>query len=73
MRIAVEEAVAITSLLKSVGVLIEYKLRILGDNKGVINNSIIPGSTVKKKHTSIAYHKVRECIAIGLCNACYIK
>ena len=31
-----------------------------------MNNPTIPGSSLKKKHTSIAYHKTRELIASGL-------
>ena len=44
-----------------------------GDNKGVIDNTSIPGSALKKKHTSIAYHKVRECIAIELCEIFHVS
>ena len=35
------------------------------DNKSVVLNSTIPQSTLKKKHNSVAYHKVRECVAQG--------
>jgi hypothetical protein len=73
MRIAVEEAIAVVNLLKSIGIPIKGKVRILGDNKSVIDNSTIPGSALKKKHTSIAYHRVRECIAVGLCDVYHIK
>ena len=73
MRMAVEEAIAITDLLKSIGIPVMDKARILGDNKGVIDNASIPGSALKKKHTSIAYHKVRECIALDLCEIFHIK
>jgi hypothetical protein len=73
MRIAVEEAIAVVNLLKSIGIPIKGKVRILGNNKSVIDNSTIPGSALKKKHTSIAYHRVRECIAVGLCDVYHIK
>ena len=37
--------------------------RIFCDNKLVVINSSHPDSALKKKHCSIAYHKVREAIA----------
>ena len=73
MRMAIEEAIAIASLLKFIGIPVMNKVRILGNNKGVIDNASIPGSALKKKHTSIAYHKVRECIAVDLCEIFHIK
>jgi hypothetical protein len=54
---------------------LRYKLRIFGipidgptnsfcDNKSVVTNVANPESTLSKKHNSIAYHKVRECVAM---------
>ena len=51
-----------------------YKLRIFGvpldgadnvfcDNKGVYKNTVMPESTLRKKHHSIAYHKCQEAAA----------
>ena len=34
-----------------------------GDNMSVVLNTTVPSSVLKKKHNSIAYHRVRECIA----------
>lgn len=56
---------------------LRYKLRMLGvpidgpanvfcDNKSVVTNSTVPTSTLKKKHNSIAYHRVREAVAAGI-------
>ena len=53
---------------------LRYKLRIMGiplngptncfcDNKSVVTNSIVPHSTLTKKHNFVAYHKVRESVA----------
>jgi len=33
------------------------------DNESVVKNATIVTSTLAKKHNSIAYHKVRECMA----------
>ena len=62
MRVAVEEAIVTANTLRSIGV----SVRILCDNKGVVDNSTIPGRALKKKHTSIAYNKTREVIASRL-------
>ena len=32
----------------------------------MITNATIPTSTLKKKHNSIAYHRVREAVAAGI-------
>jgi hypothetical protein len=56
---------------------LRYKLRMLGipivgpanvfcDNKSVVTNLTVPTSTLKKKHNSIAYHRVREAVAAGI-------
>ena len=73
MRVAVQEAIAVTNTLKSIGIPFKGRVRILGDNKGVIDNSTISGSMLKKKHISIAYHKVRESIASGLCDIFHVS
>ena len=35
-----------------------------GDNKSVIMNTTLPSSNLKKKHNAIAYHRVREAVAV---------
>ena len=53
---------------------LRYKLRMMGipiegptntfcDNLSVVKNATDPSSMLKKKHNSIAYHKVRESVA----------
>ncbi len=36
------------------------------DNEATVKSSTIPESTLKKKHNAIAYHKVRESVAMGV-------
>jgi hypothetical protein len=48
------------------GIPIDGSANIFCDNKSVITNSTIPTSTLKKKHNSIAYHRVREAVAAGI-------
>ena len=70
---AAEEAISTMYMLKSIGVQVLGRVCILCDNKGVVDNSTISGSALKKKHLSIAYHKVRECVALGICDVYHIK
>ena len=46
--------------------LIENETKILGDNRAVILNASVPESTLRKKHHSVNYHFVRECVAAGI-------
>ena len=36
------------------------------DDMSVVNNSSIPTSALKNRHTAICYHKVREAEAAGI-------
>jgi len=65
MRICVELVEALRYKLRMFGIPIDGPANIFGDNKSVITNSTIPTSTLKKKHNSIAYHRVRESVAAG--------
>ena len=42
------------------GIPLEHFGFVFGDNQSVLYNTTLPGSTLKKKHHSIAYHYVRE-------------
>jgi hypothetical protein len=55
---------------------LRYKLRIMGipldgptsvfcDNEGVVKNTTVPESPLKKKHVAICYHRCRESLAAG--------
>lgn len=60
-----------------------YKLRMMGirvkgpsilliDNASVVANTTLPSSTLKKKHNSIAYHRMREAVAAGIIKVGFI-
>lgn len=49
-----------------VGIPIDGPAKVYGDNNAVVLNSSSPESTLKKKHHSINYHYVRECVAAGI-------
>jgi hypothetical protein len=66
MRICVELVEALRYKLRMFGIPIDGSANIFGDNKSVVTNATIPTSTLKKKHNSIAYHRVREAVAAGI-------
>ena len=66
MRICVELVEALRYKIRMFGIPIDGSANIFGDNKSVVTNATIPTSTLKKKHNSIAYHRVREAVAAGI-------
>ena len=73
MKTAVEEAMAIRYMLRCLGVKVESPTHIYGDNQGVIQNSTIPDSLLKKKNIALAFHKTREATAAGIVHPIKIK
>ena len=65
MKIATELIEALTYKLRMFGVPLSGPARIFCNNESVVKSSSFPESTLKKKHCSIAYHKVREAVAAG--------
>ena len=63
MKIGVELVEALRYKLRMFGVPLEGPANIYCDNEAVYQNTIIPESTLKKKHHSIAYHRCREAVA----------
>jgi hypothetical protein len=66
MRIMVEMLEALRYKLRMFGIPIDGPANVFCDNKSVVMSSTIPTSTLKKKHNSIAYHRVREAVAAGI-------
>ena len=65
MKTAVEQIEALRYKLCMFGVPLEGPTNIFCDNESVFKNASIPDSTLKKKHTSICYHRSREAVAAG--------
>ena len=66
LQVAVDKTISILQTLRSIGVPVILPIRILGDNKAVIDSSTIAGSTLKKRWISIAYHCCRSSVAAGM-------
>ena len=64
-RLATELLMEWRHKLRMLGVKLEDKSWMLGDNMSVILNTTLPSSSLKKKHLSCNYHRVREAIAGG--------
>jgi len=65
LKTAVELIEAVRYKLRMFGIPIDGPANVLCDNEAVVKNSSVPESTLKKKHNSIAYHRVREAVAAG--------
>jgi hypothetical protein len=66
LRIMVEMLESLRYKLRMLGIPIDGPANAFCDNKSVVTNSTVPTSTLKKKHNSIAYHRVRESVAAGI-------
>jgi len=54
------------------GVPIDGPTNVYCDNDSVCSNSTKPESTLKKKHNSICYHRVREAVAAKIIRIAHI-
>ena len=64
-RIAVDMMIEWRYKMRMLGLNLEEKSWLLGDNMSVIINTTLPSSALKKKHLACNYHRVREAIAGG--------
>ena len=60
MKQATEFVRGLRYKLRMFGIPVNEPTFIYGDNQSVLTNMIMPGSTLKKKSNSIAFHFVRE-------------
>jgi hypothetical protein len=65
-RIATEKVEALCTKLHQFCVPLDGPCNTFVDNKSVVTQSTKLESTLTKKHNSIAYHKVRESVAMGV-------
>jgi len=65
MKTGMESLRGLRYKLRMMGVPIWGPSLIYGDNMSVIRNTQQPESTLKKKNNAIAYHAVRESVAMG--------
>jgi len=73
LRIAIDIAVEFRYKLRMMGIPLAGPSQVLCDNKGVVLNTTLPSSTLKKKHNAIAYHRVREAVAAKIARVLHIE
>ena len=59
--------------LRMMGISVEEPTFIFGDNQSVLSNTTLPRSTLKKKSSSIAFHFVREGVAMSEWRTTYLN
>jgi hypothetical protein len=62
-RIAVDQIIDLRTTLRYLGVPVKETSSMFGDNQSVVANSMIPQSSLNKRHNALAYHRVRKMIA----------
>ena len=63
MKQATDMVEALLYKLRMFGVPIKSEVRVLCDNESVVKTGTNPEARLAKKHNSIAFHRIRECVA----------
>lgn len=71
LKIAADANEALRYKLRMFGIAIDGPTNTFCDNNSVAVNVVNPESTLHKKHNAIAYHCVRECVAMGSMRVCH--
>ena len=71
LKTATEMIMGLRYKLRMMGIAIDGPSNVFCDNQSVVTNSSVPESTLKKKHVSICYHRVREACAAKIIRVCY--
>ena len=71
-KVATETAIEMRYVMRMMGVPMAGPTIILGDNNSVVLNVSLPSSTLKKKHNSVAFHRIREAVAAQIITFWYI-
>ena len=72
-RIAVESIIDFRYRLRMLGVPLDGSSVLFGDNQSMIMNTTVPGSALKKRHSAVAYHRIREAVASGIVNIIHCR
>jgi hypothetical protein len=65
-RVCVEQIIDLRNTLRYLGVPVRDKSYMFGDNKSVVDSSMLLNAKLHKRHTMLSFHRVREAIAAGL-------
>ena len=65
-RICVEQIIDLRNTLRYLGVPINARSYMFGDNKSVVDSASTVQAKLHKRHTALSFHRVREAIASGM-------
>ena len=63
-RVTIDHIIDLHTTLRYLGVPIEGKANMFGDNESVVTSSTIPHSKLNKRHNVLSYRRVHEAIAV---------
>lgn len=66
LRTACEMIISLRYKLRMFGIPVDEPANVLCNNESVYKNVSFAESTLKKKHNSICFHRVHECVAAGI-------
>ena len=66
LRNATELIISLRYKLRSFGVPIDGEANIFCDNDAVVKTTSSADATLKKKHCSVSYHRIRESVSAGI-------
>ena len=66
LRLSAEQIISLRYKLRMFGIPIDGAANVFCDNESVFKNASIAESRLKKKHNSICFHRVRECVASAI-------
>jgi hypothetical protein len=62
-RTCVDQVIDLRTSLRYLGVPIRTKSYIFGDNRTVVDSSVVPHAKLHKRHNALSFHRVREAVA----------
>ena len=65
-RIGVNHCVELEYTLRMMGVPVEGRTLLFGDNESMVKNTTLPRSTLKKWHNAVAYHRVKQVVVLDV-------
>jgi hypothetical protein len=71
-KVATELIIEYRYALRMMGAELDGPALLLGDNNSVVLNCSMPTSVLKKKHSAVSFHRVREAIAGGVMKFAHI-
>ena len=72
-RTCTEQIIDVRINLRYLGVPIEGKSMMFGDNESVVNTASMPHSKLNKRHNALSYHRTREAIAAKILCFYHVK